>query len=68
MKTLRAFEYQDPFWVAAHREALQQKQKAACGDCVYHLLMPWKKDFIHRCELKKYYGKRCLNYRKKMKS
>jgi hypothetical protein len=31
-------------------------------------LMPWKKDFIHRCELKKYYGKRCLNYRKKMKS
>jgi len=57
------FAYQDPFWVVARREAHQQKQEAACGQCVYRLSMPWQGTRINQCGLKKHYGKRCLNYR-----
>lgn len=64
---LRSFAYQDPFWVVARREAHQQKQEASCGQCLYRLSMRWQGTLINRCELKKYYGKRCLNYRSHQK-
>lgn len=60
---LHHLAYQDPFLVVARREAREQKQEAACGNCLYRLSMRWQGTLINRCELKKHYGKRCLNYR-----
>ena len=52
--------YRDPLEVAARREALEQRQTAACGACIHRRSMDWQGETWNYCEYKRrVYGRRC---------
>ena len=61
--TLHAWEFGDPFEVAARREAHEQRQAAACGACIHHLDLSVNGKTLHVCDLRRHYGKRCDNFK-----
>ena len=65
--TLHAWEFGDPFEVAARREAHEQRQAAACGACIHHLDLSVNGKTLHVCDLRRHYGKRCEQYKTKPK-
>ena len=54
--------YGNPEDVAARREAHEQRQQAACGQCIHHLDLTVNGKTLHACDIRRTYGRRCDQY------
>lgn len=61
--TLHAWEFGDPFEVAARREAHEQRQAAACGACIHHLDLSVNGKTLHACDTGRQFSRRCEQHK-----